>query len=65
VTVRAMAGGVAELIPMTTLAAILMVIGVEALANEVRHLVEARWVSWPHVGAAVVTVVVGLVTEPG
>jgi SulP family sulfate permease len=54
---------VAELIPMTTLAAILMVIGVEALTNEVPNLVEARWVSWPQVGAAVVTVVVGLVSE--
>jgi SulP family sulfate permease len=63
VVLVALAGSVAELIPMTTLAAILMVIGVEALTNEVRHLVEARWVSWPHVGAAVVTVVVGLVSE--
>jgi SulP family sulfate permease len=63
VVLVALAGGVAELIPMTTLAAILMVIGAEALTKEVRHLVEARWVSWPHVAAAVVTVIVGVVDE--
>ena len=57
------AGGVAELIPMTTLAAILMVIGVEALVRELRHIAEARWVSRPHAVAAVVTVVVGVVSE--
>jgi SulP family sulfate permease len=59
----AVVGRLAERIPMTTLAAILMVIGVEALIKEVSHLVEARWVSWPHVGAASVTVVVGVVDE--
>jgi SulP family sulfate permease len=63
VVLVAIAGGLAERIPMPTLAAILMVIGVEALTKEVRHLVEARWVSWPHVGAALVTVVVGVVDE--
>jgi SulP family sulfate permease len=63
VVLVAIAGGLAERIPMPTLAAILMVIGVEALTKEVRHLVEARWVSWPHVAAAVVTVVVGVVDE--
>lgn len=57
------AGGVAELIPMTTLAAILIVIGVEALVRELRHIAEARWVSRPHAVAAVVTVVVGVVSE--
>jgi SulP family sulfate permease len=63
VVIVAIAGHVAELIPMTTLAAILIVIGVEALSKEVGHLVEARWVSWPHVAAAAVTVVVGVVDE--
>ena len=48
---------------MSTLAAILMVIGVEALVKEVRHLTEARWISWPHVGAAIATVIVGVVSE--
>ena len=63
VVLVALAGGLAELIPMTTLAAILMVIGVEALVKEVRHLTEARWISWPHVGAAIATVIVGVVSE--
>lgn len=47
VIIVAVAGKVAELIPLTTLAAILMVIGVEALVREVRHLARARWVSVP------------------
>jgi SulP family sulfate permease len=63
VIIVAVAGKVAELIPLTTLAAILMVIGVEALVREVRHLARARWVSVPHLCAAVVTVVVGVVAE--
>jgi SulP family sulfate permease len=63
VIIVAVAGKVAELIPLTTLAAILMVIGVEALVREVRHLARARWVSVPHLCAALVTVVVGVVAE--
>ena len=63
VIIVAVAGKVAELIPLTTLATILMVIGVEALVREVRHLARARWVSVPHLCAAVVTVVVGVVAE--
>ena len=63
VVIVAVAGKVAELIPLTTLAAILMVIGVETLVREVRHLVKARWVSVAHLCAAVATVVVGIVAE--
>jgi SulP family sulfate permease len=63
VAVVAVAGKVAELIPLTTLAAILIVIGIETLVREVRHLAEARWVSVPHLCAAAVTVVVGVVAE--
>jgi SulP family sulfate permease len=63
VVVVAVAGKVAELIPLTTLAAILMVIGVETLVREVRHLVKARWVFVAHLCAAVATVVVGIVAE--
>ena len=57
------AGELADLIPMTTLAAILIVIGFETLAKEVAHLVRARFISWPHVVAAIITVVVGLFAE--
>jgi SulP family sulfate permease len=59
----AVAGGLAERIPTTTLVAILIVIGAETLAREVRHLVAARWVSKPHLVAAAVTIVVGLAAE--
>ena len=59
----AVAGHLAELIPLTTLAAILIVIGFETLVREVRHLVEARWVSKPHLVAAGVTVVVGVYAD--
>jgi len=57
------AGGLAELIPLCTLAAILIVIGFETLLREVRHLVKARFVSWPHLVAAAITVVVALFSE--
>lgn len=59
----AVAGSLAELIPMATLAAILVVIGVETLVREVRRLVLARWVSRPHLVAAALTVVIGVVGE--
>lgn len=63
VVVVALAGGLAERIPMATLAAILIVIGFDALIGEVRHLARARWVSVPHLCAALATVVVGVVGE--
>ncbi len=59
----AVAGGLAELIPLCTLAAILIVIGFETLLREVRHLVKARFISWPHLVAAGITVVVALYSE--
>ncbi len=59
----AVAGKLAELIPLCTLAAILIVIGFETLVKEVGHLLEARFVSWPHLIAAGVTVVVGVFSE--
>lgn len=59
----AVAGKLAELIPLCTLAAILIVIGWETLVKEVRHLVQARFVSWPHLVAAGITVLVGVFSE--
>ena len=59
----AVAGKLAELIPLTTLAAILIVIGFETLLKEVRHLIKARWVSKPHLFAAGITVLVGVFAE--
>ena len=48
VVLVAIAGSLAERIPLTTLAAILIVIGFDALTNEVRHLRAASWISRPH-----------------
>ena len=59
----AVAGKLAELIPLTTLAAILIVIGFETLIKEVAHLLQARWVSKPHLVAAGITVVVGVFAD--
>ncbi|WP_161632146.1 SulP family inorganic anion transporter [Nakamurella lactea] len=59
----AVAGKLAELIPLCTLAAILIVIGFETLIKEIRHLIEARFVSWPHLVAAAITIVVGVFSE--
>ena len=46
-----------------TLAAILIVIGFDTLLKEVRHLLEARFISWPHLVAAGITVLVGVFYE--
>ena len=59
----AVAGGLAELIPLCTLAAILIVIGFETLIREVGHLLEARWISVPHLVAGGITFLVGIFFE--
>jgi sulfate permease, SulP family len=63
VVLVAVAGSLAERIPLTTLAAILIVIGFDALAKEIRHLIAARWISRPHLVAAIITVLVGVFDE--
>ncbi|MFV0533385.1 MAG: SulP family inorganic anion transporter [Cumulibacter sp.] len=58
-----LAGDIAELIPLCTLAAILIVIGAETMVREVRHLIRSRFVSWPHLIAGAITVLVGVLDE--
>ncbi|MDX1437873.1 MAG: solute carrier family 23 protein [Anaerolineales bacterium] len=53
-------GGLAELIPMTALAAMLIVIGVEVMIKEGRELAEASRIDWLNVAVAVIVILVAV-----
>jgi SulP family sulfate permease len=53
-------GGLAELIPMTSLAAVLIVIGIETMRKEGEELSEAWKVSRINTATAIVTIVIGI-----
>jgi SulP family sulfate permease len=56
-------GGAAEFIPMTGLAALLIVIGIEVMIKEGRELVKAWKISQLNTAVAVVTVLVGVLDD--
>ena len=62
-TVLVLAGGLAGMIPMTSLAAMLIVIGVEVMIKEGRKLAEAWKISKLQTLAAIVTILVGVFSD--
>jgi SulP family sulfate permease len=61
--VLVIAGSLAGMIPMTSLAGMLIVIGVEVMIKEGRELAEAWKISKLHTAAAIVTILVGVFSD--